>query len=102
MRVDEVFPVESLRSVSSAYLQHGANPNFCRALLVSLPAIGGAWSRQVRTDRPLGSPRLRGPRIEPRDVGDYSREVLGLYLKRPARNRLQLNDLGKGASDTAT
>src|SRR5271166_3381884 len=75
MRVDEVFPVESLRSVSSAYLQHGANPNFCRALLVSLPAIGGAWSRQVRTDRPLGSPRLRGPRIEPRDVGDYSREV---------------------------
>jgi len=37
-----------------------------------------------------------------RHVGDYSRQVLGMYLKRPSRNGPQLNDLGKGASDTAT
>jgi len=29
-------------------------------------------------------------------------EVLGLYLKRPSRNSPQSNDLGQGASDTAT
>jgi hypothetical protein len=34
--------------------------------------------------------------------GDYSREVLVLYLKRPPRNSRQSHDPWPGASDTAT